>query len=133
MDASSADVARLDIRYSVIPRFLPCNVQVCCGSRFEAIAKDHYHCFRSLVPDKLDIRPQDWDVYPCVSLMLREGNIEFARRFFLTHPRTASYFAEKCIEEHDTLALEIARLAAPDVHLPEQVLSAESILIGPGA
>jgi hypothetical protein len=56
-----------------------------------------------------------------VSLILRKGNVSFVKRLFSEYPATASYFAEKCIEEHDPQALEMARLAALDKPLHEQV------------
>jgi hypothetical protein len=107
------------LRFALVLNLLVCKTQICCDSRLQAASKGHYECFIHLVPDLA--HPQGWDVYPCVTLILREGNIRFARRLFSEYPATASYFAEKCIEEHDTLALEVARLAAPDMHLHEPV------------
>jgi hypothetical protein len=94
-------------------------MQVCCETRLQAASKGHYECFIQLVPDLA--QPQGWDVYPCVSLMLREGHMRCAAQLFSEYPALASYFADKCIEERDTLALEVARLAAPEMHLHEQV------------
>ncbi len=104
----------------MVTELFACNLQVCCATRLEAVAKGHYACFTLLVPDFA--APHGWDVYPRVSRMLRDGNVIFARHLFSEHAGTAFHFAEKCIEAHDTLALQFVISATPNNNRNEELV-----------
>jgi hypothetical protein len=115
--ASFALVARLNICSGVVSALIAGNLQVCCATRLEAVAKGHYGCFIHLVPNFA--APQDWDVYPCVSLMLRTGHVRFARHLFAHLGVTAYHFARKCVEAHDAMALQIV---IPAIRIPDDAI-----------
>jgi hypothetical protein len=68
----------------------------CCPSRREAASRGHCACYEVLLPSEPERRNLYVDLYPCISLALSHGHVDFAERLLADRQVSASEFMHYC-------------------------------------
>jgi hypothetical protein len=92
----------------------------CCDSPYQAAKRGHYECFTLLLPRQRRFSSSEprADVWLCLRLALRRGNVGFVKHVFVDYFGTAQKFARLCLRRDDPVGLQLLLDAAsPHVEL----------------